>query len=137
MDSTRIGRYSAVCVFHTVDFHNCVGCRLLPREGGFGNYRTRAPKQFRRHLKSHVAAGQKVPVGVLEQIDTEIRNAAFEAERQASPRATMRIATRVRSKWRFVDLETGDVWKWGSDWCVLDKNFAYTSRGGKSKSKRN
>ena len=41
------------------------------------------------------------------------RNGAFEKEREANREiVVISINTRVPSKWRFVDLETGDVWKW-------------------------
>lgn len=41
---------------------------------------------------------------------------AFERERERNRKAgrfvTLKIETRVPSKWRMVDLETGDIWKW-------------------------
>jgi len=40
-------------------------------------------------------------------------DADYQAEREAHPECVdMTISSRVPSKWRFVDLETGDVWKW-------------------------
>lgn len=40
----------------------------------------------------------------------------FREERRLNEKASrtveITIKTRVPSKWRFVDLETGDVWKW-------------------------
>jgi len=49
----------------------------------------------------------------------------FEQERQAhSKPVVIRIETNVPSKWRFVDLETGDVWRW-------DENYwGYGEKGG-------
>lgn len=39
--------------------------------------------------------------------------AKWEKERQAHKKPVdMTISSRVPSKWRFVDLETGDIWKW-------------------------
>ena len=38
----------------------------------------------------------------------------YEIERQNSKGVvSIVINTRVPSKWRLVDLETGDIWKWG------------------------
>jgi hypothetical protein len=40
-------------------------------------------------------------------------NDDYRAEREAHPECVeMTIRSRVPSKWRFVDLETGDVWQW-------------------------
>jgi hypothetical protein len=40
-------------------------------------------------------------------------NDDYRAEREAHPECVeMTIKSRVPSKWRFVDLETGDVWQW-------------------------
>ena len=41
--------------------------------------------------------------------------ARYQAEREDSKELTeLKIRTRVPSKWRLVDLETGDVWRWAS-----------------------
>lgn len=38
---------------------------------------------------------------------------AFQKERESNSEiVVISINTRVPSKWRFVDLETGDIWKW-------------------------
>jgi hypothetical protein len=38
---------------------------------------------------------------------------AYEKERQAHPKpVSMTISSRAPSKWRFVDLETGHIWKY-------------------------
>jgi hypothetical protein len=37
----------------------------------------------------------------------------IEKERKSNmPCVVMTISSHVPSKWRFVDLETGDIWKW-------------------------
>ena len=36
----------------------------------------------------------------------------WDRERRTTPPTTMEIVSRVPSKWRFVDLETGDIWRW-------------------------
>jgi uncharacterized protein (DUF2249 family) len=46
----------------------------------------------------------------VEHVAAKIRNERRIYDRK--PVEINGITTRVPSKWRFVDLETGDVWKW-------------------------
>lgn len=45
-----------------------------------------------------------------------LKKTEFQKEREKNRAAgrmeKLSINTRVSSKWRFVDLETGDIWKW-------------------------
>jgi hypothetical protein len=44
---------------------------------------------------------------------SDVMRANYENERANTPEPfIISITTRVPSKWRFVDLETGDVWEW-------------------------
>lgn len=40
------------------------------------------------------------------------KESKWERERRKTPCTRLEIITHVPSKWRFVDLETGDIWRW-------------------------
>lgn len=89
--------------------------RELAKKGLMGKYHIEifkdTPKILEQLRKEALVGATQKPSPCLKYEDHI--NIAYEKERESHGKPIkMEISSKVPSKWRFVDLETGDIWKW-------------------------